>query len=107
MSAFPHNGADLIVEGVCEANVADHAAFEECEWTDTLGAIDDLVRDDEVSWFDVFLQASYCGEGDDGADAEMSEGGDVGAGGDFVWCELMVQTMARDEGDGNWLARGG
>lgn len=107
VAAFAHDGTDFRVEGVRETYVADHAAFEECEWADSLGAVDDLVGDDEVAGFDGFLEAAYSGEGDDGADAEVAEGGDVGASGDFVGGELVMEAMAGDEGDGDWLACGG
>jgi hypothetical protein len=33
---------------------------------------------------DLFLEAAYGREGDDGLDAEVLQGGNVGAGGDFV-----------------------
>lgn len=86
-----------------------HSAFEEREGADPLGAVDDLVRDDKVPRFDGFLETADCGEGDDGADAEAAEGGDVGAGGDLVGGEFVVEAMAADEGDGDRLVglRGG
>jgi len=50
------------------------------------------------------LQRAYGAEGDDGADTEAAESGDVGAGGHLVRSNLVVKTMAGDEGDGNRLA---
>lgn len=81
----------------------DEASFEESPRPDALGAIDDLVRHDEIARSDLLLQAADGGEGDDGADAERAEGGDVGARGDFVRGELVVEAVAGEEGDGGWV----
>jgi hypothetical protein len=107
VAALAHDLRDALVEGVREADVADHAALEEGEGADALGAVDDLVGDDEVAGLDGFLQRADGAEGDDGADAQAAQGGDVGAGGDLVGCDLVVQAVARQEGDGDGLAVGG
>lgn len=109
VAAFLHDLGQGGVEGVGEPDVPYHSAFEEREGADPLGAVDDLVRDDKVPRFDGFLETADCGEGDDGADAEAAEGGDVGAGGDLVGGEFVVEAMAADEGDGDRLVglRGG
>lgn len=107
VAALAHDFGDALVEGVGEADVSDHAALEESEGPDALGAVDDLVRDDEVARLDGFLQTAYGAEGDDGAHAEAAQGGDVGARGNLVRCDLVVQAMAGDEGDGDGLALAG
>ena len=92
------------VEGVCESNVAHHTALEEGEGSNPLCAIDDLIRNDEVPRFDLFLQTAYRGEGDDGSYADLPQCGDVGAVGDFVRSEFMVEAVSGDEGDWERLA---
>ena len=104
VAALAHDLGDALVEGVSETDVADHAALEEGERTNALGAIDDLVGDDEVAGLDLLAQRAYGAEGDDGADTEATESGDVGASGDLVRSNLVVKTMAGDECDRNGLA---
>ena len=107
VAALAHDLGNSLVKGVREADVADHAALEEGEGADALGAVDDLVGDDEVAGLDGFLQRANGAESDDGADTQATQSGDVGAGGDLVGCDLVVQTVARQEGDGDGLAVGG
>jgi hypothetical protein len=107
VAALAHDLRDSLVEGIREADVADHAALEEGEGADALGAVDDLVRDDEVARLDGFLQRADGAEGDDGAHAQAAEGSDVGAGGDLVGRDLVVQAVARQEGNGDGLAAAG
>jgi len=107
MAALAHDLGNSLVKGVREADVADHAALEEGERADALGAVDDLVGDDEVSGLDGFLQRTNGAEGDDGADAQTAQGGDVGAGRNLVGCDLVVQAVTRKEGDGDRLAGAG
>jgi len=67
-------GADRIAKG----NVADDALTEEC--CDTIeGAIDELVGDNEVGGFVLFLEGADGGDGKDALDAEGFEGVDIGA----------------------------
>lgn len=85
--------------------MAHHAALEESERPDALGAVDDLIRHHEIPGLDRLLQAAYGRESDDGADADRAERGDVCAGGDLVRCEFVVQAMAGEERDGDGLSR--
>lgn len=107
VAALAHDLGNTLVEGIGEADVADHAALEEGERADALGAVNDLVGDDEVAGLDLFLEGAYGAEGDDGADTEATESGDVGAGGNLVRSDLVVETMAGDEGNGDGLAVAG
>lgn len=68
---------------------------------DVFGVVDDLVGDDKIYGFDVFLEGVDGGEGDDGVDVEGVEGGDVGMGGDFVGGDLVVGVVVGEEGDGD------
>ena len=105
VAALAHNGGQARIEGVAEPDVADHAAFEEGEGADALGAVDDLVGHHEVARADVLLQRPDGGEGDDGAHTEVPQGGHVGLVLDLVRREFMVQAVARQEGDGDVVAR--
>jgi hypothetical protein len=79
-----HNLSDFRVEGIREPDMAHDAAVEEGEGAHALGAIDDLVRHDEVAGPNVLLQRADGAEGDDAAHAQRAQGGEVGAVGDFV-----------------------
>lgn len=103
VSTGPHDLGDTLVEGVTEGNVSDHAALEEGEGTDTLGAIDDLVGNDEIAGLDLLLQATDGGEGNDGANTDGAQSSNVGAGGNLVGSDLVVQTVTAQEGDGDRL----
>lgn len=108
MPTPPHDRREPFVKRIGKPHVPDDASLEESPRPHALGAIDDLIRDDEIARSDLLLQAADGGEGDDGADAERAEGGDVGARGDFVRGELVVEAVAGEEGDGGWVpGRGG
>ena len=92
------------VKGICKGYMADNAVFEEGERPDTLGAIDDLVRHDKVPGLDVLLQAASRTEGDDAAHSNRAERGNVCPSRNFVRCELVMETMPREECDGNRFA---
>lgn len=89
----------LGVKRIREADVADEPLLEEGEGPDALGAVDGLVRHDKVHGLDLLPQRADGGEGDDGAHADVAQGGDVGAVGHLVRRELVVDAVARDEGD--------
>lgn len=102
--AATHDLGQTRVEGVAEADVAHHAALEEGERSDALGAVDDLIGHEEVAWVHLLLQRADGGEGDDGAHADAPQGGYVGAVLDLMRGELVVQAVAREEGNGDGLA---
>ena len=66
-----------------------------------------MVRYNEIPRLDLFLQTPHSTERDDAPDSQMSESGDVGAGGDFVRGELVGQAVAGDEGYGYGVLRVG
>lgn len=105
MPATTHDLGQSVVERIREPDVPDDASFEEGPWPDAFGPIDDLIRHDEIPRSDLLLQAADGGEGDDGADAERAEGGDVGARRDFVWGEFVVEAVSGEEGDWSRVAR--
>lgn len=92
---------ELRIEGVREAHMTDQPFLEESEGAHALCPVDDLVGDDKVHRPDVLLQRAHCAECDDAPHANMTEGRDVGPGGNLVGCQLMVCTVPREEGDGH------
>lgn len=99
MSALAHHLGDCLIERIGKPDVAHDAAVEKGEWADALGAVDDLVWDDEVARLDVLLQRADGGEGDDAAHAEGAERRDVGAVRDLMGRERVVCAVAREEGN--------
>ena len=99
-SAAADDLGDPLVVGVAEGDVADQAALEEGEGPDALGAVDDLVRDDEVHGLDVLLQGADGREGHDAPHADVAQGGDVGARGDLVRRVLVAGAVPRQERHG-------
>lgn len=103
VTAGSHNLRDTLVERVAKRNVRDHTSFEESPWAHTLGAINDLVGNDEIAGLDFLLQATDGGEGDDGADTNRAQSSNVGARWDLMRCNLVVSTVPAEESDGNGL----
>jgi hypothetical protein len=92
---------DFAIKRVAKRYVTYESALEEGKGADSLGAVDDLVRDDEVHGLDLLLQGAHGAEGDHAAHADVAERGDVGAGGNLVRRILVVDTVAGEEGDGD------
>lgn len=103
VSALAHHLGDALIEGVTEGDVGDNAALEESPRAHALGAVNDLVRDDKVTGLDFLLQTADGGESNDAADANGAQGGDVGASGNLMRSDLVVQAVAAQEGDGDNL----
>ncbi len=91
--------SQLLVKWIGKANVADDTALVECKGTDTLGAVNDLVGEDKVHGLNVLLQGADGGEGDNAADANAAEGGNVGPVGHLVRSKLVMKTVAGEEGN--------
>jgi hypothetical protein len=74
-------------------------AAEERVRANTLGAIDDLVRDDEVTGGDLLTEGANGREGDDSLDTDGLESGDVCSNGNFRRRYGVCWAVARNEGD--------
>lgn len=98
--ALLNNSGKAGVKGVGKTDVSYNAALVEGEGADALGAVDDLVGDDEIHGLDLLAQRADGGEGDDGAHADGAQGGNIGAGGNLVGSQLVVEAVAGEEGDG-------
>lgn len=100
----------LSAEGVAEHRVHDNTlATEKGVLTDTLGAVDDLVGDDKVSWCNLLAKGADGREGNDGSHTQRLEGSDVGAGWDLCGGDGVVWAVTADEGDlgSGWQGRDG
>lgn len=87
------------VEGISKSYVPNDTSLEEGERPDALGPIDDLIGDHEVHGLDVLLQRTDGREGNDAANADMAQGGNIGAVGDLMGRILVVQAVSRKEGN--------
>ncbi len=101
LGAILDNLRDLVVVGIGEGDVADKPVLEEGEGTVSLGAVNDLVRDNEVHGPHLLLQGADGREADDGTHAQGPQGGDVRARRDLVGRDLVVLAVAGQEGDGH------
>lgn len=92
-----------LIEGVTERNVSDNAALEVSPWADTLGAVDDLVRDNKVARLNGLLETTDGRKGDDTADTDRTESSDVGTSRNLVRGNLVVETVTAQERDRDGL----
>ena len=91
---------ELAGEGVAERGMRDDGrALEEARGAHALGAVDDLVGEDEVARGELLAEGADGGEGEDGADAERFEGGDVRARGHGGGRDRVADAVPREEGD--------
>lgn len=88
--ASPHDLSNALIERIRKGNMRDGTPLEERPRPEPLRPIDDLVRDHEIARFDVLLQASDGGEGDDSPHADRAQGGNIGTGRNLVRRKLMV-----------------
>lgn len=77
----------------------DGGVLEERRRSDSLGAIDDLRRDNKRARRDFLAKRADGGESDYGADAERFESGDVGATWDVGGVDKVSDPMSGEEGD--------
>lgn len=84
MATSLHHLRNLGIERVRKAHMSHHALLKEGKRSNSLRPIDNLVRNYEISRLDMFLQAADSAEGNDAADSEMAQSGDVGLVGNLV-----------------------
>jgi hypothetical protein len=94
LGAFSDNQGNLIVIGVGEGDVTDKSVLEEGKWAIALGAVDNLIGDNEVLRLDLLLQRADGGEADNTAYTDGAKGSDVGAGRNLMRRELVVLAVA-------------
>ncbi|KAI6753238.1 hypothetical protein HG531_005407 [Fusarium graminearum] len=66
------NVGKTCIKGISEPNVSNYTALEEGERSDTLCAIDGLVRKHKVHRLDLLLQRTDGGESNNGSNANVS-----------------------------------
>lgn len=112
-----NKSVQLVTERVTKHGVNDQSLSpEESIHPDALGSVDDLVRDDEMSRFNLFSEGSDGRECDNSLDSDMLESGNVGpsryfGGGDGVRgtvsgdeCDLVTRGKGGDGDGGGGLA---
>jgi hypothetical protein len=99
MSTPPHNPRDFLIKRIRKPHMSHNPTLKERKRPNTLRAINNLIRHDEISRLDLFSERSDCAEGDDAPYANGAESGNVGAVGDFVGCERVVGSVTGEEGD--------
>jgi hypothetical protein len=103
VTALADNLGDTLIEGVTKGNVGDNTTLEVGPRPNTLGAVNDLVGDNKVTRLNLLLKTADGGEGDDAANTDRAQSGDVGTSRDLVGCDLVVGAVAAQERDGNGL----
>lgn len=98
MPTRTHDISNLSIEWIGKSNMANNAFFEESERSNTLGTIDNLVRDDEISGSDLLLKRTDGREGNDSGNTNLTESSNVGAGWDLVRGVFVVGAVAGEEG---------
>jgi hypothetical protein len=86
--------------------VPDHSTFEVGKRSHAFRAVNGLVGDKEVARLEFLSQGPNGAKGDDAADADFPQSGDVGAVIDFVRRKLVMEAMAGEESDIEGFLRG-
>jgi hypothetical protein len=103
-----NKSVQLVTERITKHGVNDQSLSpKESIHPDALGSIDDLVRDDEMSRFNLFSEGSDGRECDNSLDSDMLESGNVGPGGNFGGGDSVGCTVSGDEGDLVTRGKGG
>lgn len=89
--------SQLLVEWIRKSNVADNTTLEEGKWSNTLCAIDDLVRNHKIHGLDLLLERADGREGNDASDTEMAESSNVGAVRNLMGRKLVVHAVTGKE----------
>lgn len=97
MSAGTHDLGNTLVKGISERNVVYHATLEVSPWANSLGPVDNLVRDDKIAGLDLFLQTANRRERNDAANADRAQSSNVCPGGHLVGSNLVVQAVTAQE----------
>ena len=92
---FLQFGADWLAKG----NMGDDAFPEEGVGGAALGAVEELVGQDDFARRVIVLERADRADADDPLDAKLLEAVDVGAVGDFVGEELVTAGVAGEEDD--------
>lgn len=86
--------------------MSHHTTLKEGKRPNSLCSINDLVWHHKVPRSNLFLQTSDRAERNDCPYTNGPQSGDIGADGNLVWCELMVEAVTREESNRYGLAGG-
>ena len=82
-----------------------HQQFK-CQ-THPLRPIHILIHHDKIPWSNLLFQAPHRAEPNGASNSQFPQRGHISSKRNFVRRDLMVQAMARKEGDGDWFRLGG
>ena len=85
--------------GIGEADVGDDTVAEESVFGGLVGAIEELVWQDDMAGFVLWLEGADGGDGKKPADIERAEGVNIGAVIEFVGEDTMTSGVASEEVD--------
>jgi len=85
--------------GIGEADVGDDSVAKEGVFRGLIGAIEELVWQDDVAGFVLWLEGTDGGDGEKPADIERAEGVNIRTVIEFVWEDTMTSGMASEEVD--------
>lgn len=104
VSTCTHNLCDILIERVTEGHMAHNPAFKERKRPHSLGAINNLIGHNKISWLNNLLQTTHSRECNNGPDTNASQSRDVGTVGYLMRRNLVVCAVAAEECDGHILA---
>ena len=91
---FEEESAHGIAVGIAEGNVGGDTVSEKGKFMRAPGAIDELVRDDDVPGFNIFPERTDRVHGNDPAHVQRTQCPDVGAVVDFMGEQAVAAAMA-------------
>ena len=97
-AGFAENGGELRAGGLVEGDVGDDAIAEEGGFA-TLGAVEELIGNEEFTGAQIFLEGADGADRDDALDAEKLHGVDIGAEIEFGGENAMAATVTGKKGD--------
>ena len=99
MSASSHYLRDLLIKRIRKAHVSDNTPLKERKRPYPLRAIYNLIRDNEIPGLDLLSKRAYSTECNDAPHANVAQRGDICAIRNFVWGQLVVRSVTREESD--------
>src|SRR5580704_235488 len=92
------HGGELRANGLVEGDVGDNAVTEEGGFA-ALGAVEELIGDQELAGLEIFPEGAHGAHGNDALHAEEFHGVNVGAEVEFGGKNAMAASMAREKRD--------
>jgi hypothetical protein len=104
VSALPHNLCYILIEWITEWHMTYNPSFKERKWPHTLGAINNLIRHNEIPRLNDLLQTTHSRERNHSPDTDASQCRNVCAVGYLMRRDLVVCAVTAEKCDGHVLA---